>query len=283
MKSYGKQEFRRYPLITLDPLPDQKDMGDYFQRAAKGELGTRIKNLDKPLICGKTGKAYKFWDNLIYHYKNLAPLYGKPVDFKQYVCPHDDWLFNYRENLKLHNKVCKFEQAVATEVEKRVNLDNPDWVHPTTRNDARYEVDEEGNSVDPSVKKSRFLRREKKVELSYKDQKSAASNEYNQKYQSKKKDEIKDEEIIEHKNEKKKEKDRHGVTIVEFPYDPEDLEPLPRPKPKAVPEYYGWTHSDEADSWFLEAHTPSLHEPFEAFYDEALKKKVICPKFYSCV
>ena len=50
-----------------------------------------------------------------------------------------------------------------------------------------------------------------------------------------------------------------------------------------VPDYYGWTHSDSADSWYLEAHTPSIHDNYESFYDEALKKKVICPKFYSCV
>lgn len=277
MKIYGKQEFRKYPLVTLDPLPDQKSLSDYYQRAARGELGTRIKGLDKPLVCGKTAKSYKFWDNLMYHYKNLAPLYGKTVEFKQYVCPHDNWLFNQSDNLKLHNKVCKFEQAVATEIEKRVNLDNPDWVHPTTRNDARYEEDEEGQQPAPGVKKSRFLRRERKVELSYKDQEST-------KQEIKPKVEVKKQEtVIEEKPKKETKKDRHGVTIVEFPYDPADLEPIPRPKPKNVPAYYGWTHSDQADSWFLEAHTPSLHEPFEAFYDEALKKKVICPKFYSCV
>jgi len=64
-------------------------------------------------------KAYTFWDNLIYHYKHLYPLYGKPIDFKQYICTHDNWRFNLSENLKLHNKVCKFEQAQATEMEKR--------------------------------------------------------------------------------------------------------------------------------------------------------------------
>ena len=76
IKQYGKQEFRRFPLVTLEPLPDQKDLADYYHRGAKGELGSRIKNLDKPLICGKTAKTYKFWDNLIYHYKHLYPLYG---------------------------------------------------------------------------------------------------------------------------------------------------------------------------------------------------------------
>merc|ERR1719222_485902 len=84
--------------------------------------------MDKPLLCGKTAKDYKFWDNLMYHYKNLYPLYDKKVDFKQYTSVHDGWLFSNSKTLKLHNKVCNFEQAQATEVEKRVNLDNPDWV-----------------------------------------------------------------------------------------------------------------------------------------------------------
>ena len=35
MVAYGKQEFRRYPLVTLDPLPDQTDIGDYYRRAAR--------------------------------------------------------------------------------------------------------------------------------------------------------------------------------------------------------------------------------------------------------
>merc|ERR1719273_1658663 len=41
--------------------------------------------MDKPLLCGKTAKDYKFWDNLMYHYKNLYPLYDKKVDFKTYT------------------------------------------------------------------------------------------------------------------------------------------------------------------------------------------------------
>ena len=160
-----------------------------------------------------------------------------------------------------------------------MNLDNPDWVHPTTRNDARFEEDDEGQLPKPGVKKSRFLKRERKIELSYKDQKPTSLV-----LEVKKNKTHIHETLVEEKpNKMEPKKDRHGVTIVDFPFDPQDLEPIPRPKPKNLPSYYGWTHSDEADSWYLEAHTPSLHEAFENFYDEALKKKVICPKFYSCV
>merc|ERR1719233_451843 len=62
--------------------------------------------MDKPLLCGKTAKDYKFWDNLMYHYKNLYPMYDKKVDFKTYTSVHDGWLFSSSKNLKLHNKVC---------------------------------------------------------------------------------------------------------------------------------------------------------------------------------
>ena len=44
--------------------------------------GVRVKNPTKHLVCGKTAKTYMFWDNLMYHYKNLAPLYGKKIEFK---------------------------------------------------------------------------------------------------------------------------------------------------------------------------------------------------------
>ena len=52
------------------------------------------------------------------HFINWS-LPGKPVEFKQFISAHDSWLFNFPENLKLHNQVCKFEQAQATEVERR--------------------------------------------------------------------------------------------------------------------------------------------------------------------
>merc|ERR1719220_2230173 len=204
--------------------------------------------MDKPLLCGKTAKDYKFWDNLMYHYKTLYPLYDKKVDFAQYTSVHDGWLFSNPKNLKLHNKVCKFEQAQATEVEK-----------------------------------SRFLKKERKVELSYKDQVEPTPPEVPRRRRKEAKPLP---ELNKPETEEKKtavERNRHGITVVNFPHDPDDLPAIPRPPPKNVPEYYGWTHSENADSWFLEAHTPSLHEDYEGFYDEALKKRVICPKFYSCV
>ena len=129
------------------------------------------------------------------------------------------------------------------------------------------------------MKKSRFLKKSAKVGLSYKDEVSST-------LEPRQKRKVLPTEPVVEKTDKPlrtPEKNSRGLTVLEFPNDPEDLPPLPRPKAKNTPDYYGWSHSDEADSWYLEAHTPSIHEPYENFYDEVLKKKVICPKFYSCV
>jgi hypothetical protein len=41
---------------------------------------------------------------------------------QEHTCPHDGWLFSFPENLRLHNKVAKLEQAAATQIEKRSTL-----------------------------------------------------------------------------------------------------------------------------------------------------------------
>ena len=164
----------------------------------------------------------------------------------------------------------------------RVNIDNADWVPPTTRNDARYIEEEEGEAPPPGVKKSRFLRKSRQVELSYKnkEQEPAIVSATNTKSVGEKPEDIVEET---EKPAVKTSKNSRGLTLVEFPFDPEDLAPLPRAPPKNIPDYWGWSHSDAADSWYLEANTPSIHANYESFYDDALKKKVVCPKFYSCV
>ena len=56
MVAYGKQEFRRYPLVTLEPLPDQTDIGDYYRRAARFENCFEI-GCCKDLVQGRVGSA----------------------------------------------------------------------------------------------------------------------------------------------------------------------------------------------------------------------------------
>jgi len=251
-------------MVSLEPLPET--LSDYYKNAAAGQTGSRIKDPKKHLICGKTARSYMFWDNLIYHYKNLAPLFGKKIEFQEHVCPHDGWLYYEPGNLKLHNKVFKFEQAEATFVENRVNVDNPDWKPPCERRMTKYNEVEDGQEV-KGVKRSRFLKREIKpiqtsrkgreeeeVQVVKKEKPLPAPQQYH---------------LPQHK--------------YDYPYDPDMLAPMPRPQPKKNPEYLGWTHSEDVDSWFLEAKTASQYDHYEKFYNEALKKRVICPKLYSSV
>jgi len=269
MRVYGKREFNVYPLITMEPLPTC--LPDYYKNAVKGETGSRMKNKNKHLICGKTARTYLFWDNLMHHYKYLAPLYGRKIEFKEYTCPHDNWLFNYSENLKLHNKVFQFEQAEATLVEQRVNLNNPDWKHPSQRNEQRYLEDEAEPLPRPGVKRSRFLVKEPPVVQLAADRRRQEAAQAQEAELVPVVSRPSTQPVMTHKPANK----------YDFPYDPDMLEPLPAPKPKKNPEYFGWSHSDDADSWFLEAKTPSVHQLYEDFYDESIKKKVICPKLYS--
>ena len=77
--------------IWVSGSAEQEIMSHFYLKSfyhildSRGELGVRIKDMDKPLLCGKTAKDYKFWDNLMYHYKTLYPLYDKKVDFAQYT------------------------------------------------------------------------------------------------------------------------------------------------------------------------------------------------------
>jgi len=263
-KNYGSQEFRSYPLITMEHLPETTK-SDYYQYAAKGNVGTRIKDVKKHLICGKTAKSYLYWDNLIYHYKNLAPLYGKNVEFKEYHSA-EGWLYNHPHNLRLHNKVTSFEKTQASLLEKRLNLNNPDYRPAHERNMERYVNDEEKINTS-TVKRSRFLKRKPETA---KPRRSSCETEEATTKEAK----IKEEPEKQYYEPKDK---------LDYPWDPDMLKPLAKPKPKNVPEYYGWTHTNDADSWFLEAHTPSIHDEYAEAIKNVLTMRVVCPKLYSTV
>jgi len=276
VKAYGRQEFRSFPLITSEPLPET--LHDYIQDNLMGKGGVHMTNTNKHLQCEKTAKTYMFWDNVMLHYKKLAPLYGKTIDFEQYICPHDNWLFNHRDNLKLHNKVIQYETTVATQIERMLNLDNPDWVPPCNREAVAAEVGDYDKNTQKLKKKSRFLKKSQHHEPT-----KATKDETVELDEGFKKWKEEQEEALNgsHKKNGNLSNEEVGHIKNHWPYDPEDLPPLPRPKPKNVPKYYGWTHSDDADSWFLEAHTPTMYEPYEKFYHNALKQKIIVPKLYS--
>ena len=59
-RAVGKYEFRRFPYIDLEPLPEI-DISSYVSRALSAKnLGSRLANPwnDKPFTCRKTGKTY---------------------------------------------------------------------------------------------------------------------------------------------------------------------------------------------------------------------------------
>jgi hypothetical protein len=124
-------------------------------------------------------------------------------------------------------------------VEKRVNLENPDWEPPCNRRDERYMEEDPDVPAVPGVKKSRFLRKERKPELAYKENKEAAASAPEAPVRRRRKPLQELPEVAgppRVQQEKVVEKNRHGVTVVHFPHDPDDLDPIPRPPVKNVPE-----------------------------------------------
>lgn len=111
-------------------------------------------------------------------------------------------------------------------------------MHPTTRNDVRYHEDDyDANLSVSGIKKSRFLRKSKDIKLSYKDDEPSIAIIVNPNLI---KETIAEQDDKPSKTTKPVEKNSRGMTIVEYPADPDDLEPLPRPKPKNIPDYHGW-------------------------------------------
>ena len=123
IREFGTHEFRTFPLVDMAPLPDigVKPYSEHAWSSGK-DLGTRIKDLKKPLVCSKTGKSYAFYDNYAAHTKTLGKLHGPKLDFNEYTGAHDGWRFCFRDNLKLHNQVLALERKQAQEVRARAGL-----------------------------------------------------------------------------------------------------------------------------------------------------------------
>ena len=68
-----------------------------------------------------------------------------------------------------------------------------------------------------------------------------------------------------------------------WPENYDDLPPIERTKPTKKPAYYGWNHSNDADSWYLESNTPGSHEQYNCFYKNLYGKKATCPRLWDTV
>ena len=145
----------------------------------------------------------------------MAPLFGARVDFQRYTSCHDDWLFHFRDNLRLHNEVKRFELRQAGDVDRRLALGR----------------DDEPSSFKHS--KSKF--REVKWVLCGK------------------------------------------KVFADYPSNVDLLPPVEPRRPRPQPEHVGWTHSDEAGSWFLEARTPSAYDDHADFLKKCYSERIVRP------
>ena len=71
---------------------------------------------------------FRFWDNYMKHVDEYSPLCGPAAEeaLKQYRSPYDERTFHFRQNLKLHNQVKRFEEHEEMLVMKRLMASHPD-------------------------------------------------------------------------------------------------------------------------------------------------------------
>ena len=225
------------------------------------------------------------------HVDEYSPLCGPAAEeaLKIYRSPYDERTFHFRQNLKLHNQVKRFEEHEEMLVMKRLNANHPN---------------SETGDIKEELKKrnvgSRFL---KKNEKTLEDELQELRNERRKqgmihatvevgdisptkKCHPKKKEDC-DEEID--VNETKEDSDvlpsfsKTWRPALKWPENYDDLPPIERPTPAKSPLYHGWTHSDEVDSWYLESHTPGSHDHYNSFYENLYGKKAICPRLWDSV
>ena len=107
------------------------------------------------------------------------------------------------------------------------------------RRDERYLEDDDDHPANPGVKKSRFLKKERKIELSFKENvpevvKDVVAPPRRRRKEAKELPELK--EPVKEAKVQEVERNRHGITVVHWPHNPDDLVPIPRPPVKNVPQ-----------------------------------------------
>jgi hypothetical protein len=225
------------------------------------------------------------------HVDEYSPLCGPAAEeaLKIYRSPYDERTFHFRQNLKLHNKVKRFEEHEEKLVMKRLITNHP-----------LETLENLGVELKKKNVGSRFLKNTEKTledelqELRNERRKQVTINaaaDANEISCSKKDKSVKKETSEENEDIDKKSMDRDTRTSGFSPWKPslrwpenyDDLPPIERPKPVKRPLYYGWTHSDEVDSWYLESHTPGSHNHYSRFYENLYGKKAIFPRLWDSV
>ena len=225
------------------------------------------------------------------HVDEYSPLCGPAAEeaMRIYRSPYDDRTLHFRQNLKLHNKVKRFEEHEEMLVMNRLIANHPN-------------KDPEDLGVEMKKKNvgSRFLKKPEKTledelqELRNERRKQGMINaavdvEHISSFEDDDFMKTENSEKIENIGEFSKNIDSSpsgsiaGKPNLKWPENYDDLPPIERRKPVKQPLYYGWTHSDDVDSWFLERHTPGSHESYNRFYENLYGKKAICPRLWDTV
>ena len=225
------------------------------------------------------------------HVDEYSPLCGPAAEeaLKLYRSSYDERTFHFRQNLKLHNKVKRFEEHEEMLVMKRLIANHP----PETSEDLGVELKKKNVG-------SRFLKKPEKTledelqELRNERRKQGminAATDANDISCSKEDKHFKKERCEENEDIDKNDMDIDMKTSGFIPWKPtlkwpenyDDLPPIQIHKPVKRPFYYGWTHSDEVDSWYLESNTPGSHKNYNRFYENLYGKKAICPRLWDTV
>ena len=222
----GRQEFGSYPLIRLRP-PPEISIAAYVKSALEDErhLGTRAKFPRRNCVRAD-GQKFVFYDNFLAR-SRLAPLFEPSVDFQRYTSCHDDWLFHFRDNLRLHNEVKRFELRQAGDVARRLELGGGEDRVCSNYRYSRRRGREAKEGAEPAAE-PKWVLCGKKV-------------------------------------------------FADYPANVDLLPPVAPRRPRPEPEHVGWTHSDEAGSWFLEAKTPSAYDDHAAFLKKCYSERVVRP------
>ena len=235
---------------------------------------------------------FRFWDNYMKHVDEYSPLCGPRAEeaLQIYRSPYDERTFHYRQNVKLHNKVKRFEEHEKMQLTKRLLMNS--------------ESKEDSEMLRKEIKQknigSRFL---KSPESTLEEELQELRNERRKQLMINAAADVSGpeegrEDIKEGIKEEPKETDymQEGADLdsnyslgkvwkpsLKWPENYDDLPPIERPKSVKRPTYYGWTHSDEVDSWYLESHTKGSHDQYNRFYENLYGKKAICPHLWDKV
>jgi len=213
------------------------------------------------------------------HVTKLKPLLGPSTKdvLDVYVSPYDDRTFHYRENCKLHNLVKRHEEALETELVKRLDPDITDEDLELVVKKKRLQSRFWNRPVEKKVLDDQLedLRRKRRIEEVEKDDSAEDVDEKINEFEVGDRPATNKGELFQ--------RDLMSRPTLKWPENYDDLAPITLPPPVKRPAHRGWTHSDDTDSWYFEARTKGSYDDYNDFTKDLLEKKAICPRLWSTV